>query len=70
MQEIFAPQSLLDELIEYGFPKAICEKYFADNPVQSIEVIVPELAVLVAEEEERIKEEERQAKIKAERKAR
>ena len=48
--------TLLDELVEYGFPKKICEKYFKENGVQSLDIIVPELAVLVQEEEEKIKE--------------
>jgi hypothetical protein len=43
-------------LIEYGFPKDIVEKYFKENPIESLEVVVPALAILVTEEEEKIAE--------------
>ena len=33
LQEIFCPMTILDELIDFGFPKDICEKYFKDNQV-------------------------------------
>jgi len=28
--------NLLEELVEFGFPKEVCEKYFKDNPITSI----------------------------------
>ena len=51
-KNVFTCKKLVDELVDFGFPREICEKYFEQNYGLSIDVAIGEIAKLVEQEEE------------------
>ena len=51
-KDVFTCKKLVDELVEFGFPRETCEKYFEQNYGTSIDVAIGEIAKIVEQEEE------------------
>jgi len=51
-KNVFTCKKLVDELVEFGFPRELCEKYFEQNYGVSIDVAIGEIAKLVEQQEE------------------
>jgi len=46
-KDIFCEKRLIDELVEFGFPRDICEEYFAENEKSTNESMIGEIAKMV-----------------------
>ena len=51
-KNIFHEKRLVDELIEFGFPKEVVEEYFFENSKSSIEVMINEISKMIEQKDE------------------
>lgn len=46
-KNVFVESSLVDELVEFGFPKEICEDYIKENPKTNLETMISEIIKII-----------------------
>jgi len=51
-KNIFHEKRLVDELIEFGFPKEVVEEYFFENSKSGIEVMINEISKIIEQKDE------------------
>ena len=50
-KEVFENKDLLTELVEYGFPKDVVEKYLQENPSSAFDIVVNDIVKIIEQEE-------------------
>lgn len=46
-KNVFVETSLVDELVEFGFPKDVCEDYLKENPKSNLETMIGDIIKII-----------------------